>query len=262
VTRASDGLYAASFSYAVGAQRHSYTVQGKTTSFTTTVYSKFQVTLLRSGRVVLSRPISCPDCIPGGLAAARPASSLHFATLAGASEPTALVDFFTGGAHCCFVSYLLVAEASGARLLEHDWGDPGYRLATLGPGGQVFVTGDDRFAYTFTDYAASVLPLEVLRLDGARLLDATRVYPAALDSDAARQWSLYLKLRATPSPDVRGVLAAWAADEALLGRWPAASKTLASALASGELAQGPTVWPLGRAYIAALGSFLRKDGYL
>jgi hypothetical protein len=262
LTRVSDGGYAASFAYTVGSERHSYTIQGKTTSFTTVVYSNFRVTLLRSGRPVFSGSIRCLDCVPGGLAAARPSSSLRFATLAGAREPSALVDFFTGGAHCCYVSYLLLPEARGARLLKHDWGDPGYRLATLGPGGELFVTADDRFAYTFTDYAASVLPVEVLRLDGARLLDVTRSYPAALEADAARQWLLYLKVRATPSPDVRGVLAAWAADEALLGRWQAATATLTAALARGELAQGPTVWPLGRAYIAALGSFLRKDGYL
>jgi hypothetical protein len=62
---------------------------------------------------------------------------------------------------------------------------------------------------------------------------------------------------------VRGVLAAWAADEELLGRDRAVRSTLAAALARGELkAQNVTDLPRNpSAYVAALLRFLASAGY-
>lgn len=46
----------------------------------------------------------------------------------------------------------------------------------------------------------------------------THAYPTEVAADAAAAWALYRRTRTSQEPDVRGILAAWAADEALLGR--------------------------------------------
>jgi hypothetical protein len=150
-------------------------------------------------------------------------------------------------------------------MLEHMWGDPGYRLDDLGHDGlSEMVTADDRFAYEFTDYADSALPIQIFRLIGSALVDVTRSYPAQIRDDAAGYWQGYLQARNQQDADVRGILGAWAADEALLGTWASASTALNGALARGDLNRGPTLsgWPKGRAYLTALRSFLTKNGYL
>jgi hypothetical protein len=263
--RARLGVFGLTLSYLETTQHQSSVFEGKRTTFTTTFDNDFRVTLLRAGKTLLSRSLGCAYCVPAGLEADRPQPSLHFVRLEPQSQPTALVDLFTGGAHCCFVSYLLTPNGGHVELVRELWGDPGYRLADLGDNGRLeFVTADDRFAYAFTAYAASLLPLRILSLEGTRLVDVTRSYPAELESDARAAWRLYLQVRRGPTPDVRGVLAAWAADEARLGDWKSATAALAVALRQGELAHGPAIagWPIGRAYLTALQRFLTRLGYL
>ena len=149
------------------------------------------------------------------------------------------------------------------RLVQQEWGDPGYRLGDLDHDGRAeLVTADDRFAYAFTAYAASLLPIRILRLEGTSFVDVTSAYPGVVESDAASLWALYLKTRASQYPDVRGILAAWAADEARLGRWSEASAALERVLVRGDLDKGAAIdgWPIGRKYLTALDRFLTKLG--
>jgi len=265
VEKARSGPLTALLSYLETPQTHSYLLDGKTTTFTDDVDSEFRLSLVRSGRLLFSRLLGCSYCEPAGLEADHPQPSLHFALLRAGKDPQVLLDLYTGGAHCCFTTDILVTGGTGTRMIKQLWGDPGYRLSDLDHNGlSEFVTADDRFAYAFTDYAASLLPIKILRLEGSSLADVTRSHPAEIAADAESLWALYLKVRLGPEPDVRGVLAAWAADEALLGRWTAASAALDLALARGDLDQGPLLrgWPRGRAYITALHTFLRVSGYL
>ncbi len=263
--QARSGALSAVLSYLETAQKHSYVFQGKRTTFTTETDSAFRVSLSRSGRLLFSKLLGCDYCQPGGSEADHPRPSIHFERLAAGADPQALVDLFSGGAHCCFLTDVLLTSGSKVRMIQELWGDPGYRLADLSHDGlSEFVSTDDRFAYEFTDYADSVLPVKILRLEGASFADVTRSYPQEVEADAASLWALYLKTRRDASSDVRGILAAWAADEALLGRWTGASKALDLALARGDLARGPTLtgWPTGRKYLTALHAFLTKTDYL
>jgi hypothetical protein len=265
IERAHSGPLTALLSYLETPETHSYVVAGKRTTFRTDVDGEFRLSLVRSGRLLFSTLLGCGGCQPAGADAGDPRASIHFARLRAGTEPEALLDLFTGGAHCCFLTDVLVTGASGTRMIKELWGDPGYRLSDLDHDGvSEFVTADDRFAYTFTDYADSALPIEIVRLEGFSLVDVTRSYPQEVEADAASLWSAYLGDRSGAYPDVRGVLAAWAADEALLGRWSEASTALDLALARGDLDQGPLIagWPRGRSYITALHRFLRASGYL
>jgi hypothetical protein len=58
------------------------------------------------------------------------------------------------------------------------------------------------------------------------------------------------------------VLAAYVADEALLGRPERGWAAIDRALARGELSPRGTGYPVGRAYVGKLRVFLHKAGYL
>jgi hypothetical protein len=265
VEQARSGALRAVLSYLDTPQKQSYVFEGKMRTFTTDTDSDFRLSLTRSGRLLFNRLLGCDYCQPGGLEADHPEPSIHFDRLAAGGSPEALLDLYTGGAHCCFLTDFLLIDGSRVRMIQEAWGDPGYRLEALGGAvGSELVSADDRFAYEFTDYADSVLPIKILRLDGSALADVTRSYPREVEADAGSLWSLYLKTRAGHDGDVRGILAAWAADEALLGRWSHASAGLALALARGDLDHGPTLdgWPNGQAYLTALHKFLIKTRYL
>ena len=78
--------------------------------------------------------------------------------------------------------------------------------------------------------------------------------------DAAALYRSYLKERRRPK-DVRsvaGLLAAWLADEYLLGRGPAGWPVLERAVRRGELRsfEGP------RTYLGKVRFFLRRTGYI
>jgi hypothetical protein len=79
-----------------------------------------------------------------------------------------------------------------------------------------FVSADDRFAYAFTAYAFSALPLQILSFRRDRFTDVTADHPAHVRADA-RRWRRAYR-RARPDAFPQGVLAAWAADQYRLGR--------------------------------------------
>ena len=180
-------------------------------------------------------------------------------------EPEVWVDTFTGGAHCCAESrFLFWVPAVGTyRGLLHSWRDPGYSAKNIdGRDGVELVSSDARFAYAFTSFAASFFPIQFWHFDHGRIKDVTRLFPGEVDLDAKSLWSLYLTNRDVRK-DPRGLLAAWIADETLLGRGDAAWKKLAQIRQRGLLGPRPDLvgWPQGTTYLKELRAFLRKLGY-
>jgi hypothetical protein len=177
--------------------------------------------------------------------------------LDGDGEPEVILDVYTGGAHCCTHSLIYRYDAGDHRyrLGVHDWGNVGYHIVDLDRNGRPeFRSADDRFAYAFTSFAASVFPVRVWRFDRGLLFDVTRHFPALVAGDARSNWHLYLRYRQERS-DVRGVLAAWLADEYLLGRAEEGWRRLKGL--SREHALGPGA----AAYLKALRSFLQRLEY-
>jgi len=172
-----------------------------------------------------------------------------------------VLGVFTGGAHCCFETLIaLVDGPHRGRLIDKNWGDPGYE-GQLHDGQYEFITNDDRFAYAFTSFAASGMPAQVFTIDPAgKLVDITRTRLDLVRKDAKEWWHAYVAYRGKPDGDIRGVLAAWCADEYQLGDKPACKVELGKALARHWLV-GPDVWPQNKAYIAALPRLLAKWGY-
>ena len=223
-------------------------------------YRGVHLRIVRRGRTLFDaapkRLYPCSACPGDGPVAGRRGGALAVRDLDRDGEPEVLANFYSGGAHCCFYTdvYRYLPRLRTYRPAVGFWGDLGVRVADLGRDGRVeFRTGDDRFAYVFTAFAASAFPLRILRFDHGRFVDVTRRFPQLVRRDAARQFALYESERRSKYPDVRGVLAAWLADEYLLGRGAAGWRVLLRAERRGEV---------DRAYLRKLRSFLRRTGYV
>ncbi len=226
-------------------------------SFTKTkgVYSDLVLTIHR-GDATVTRKL-------GSSYLTRP--EVHVRDLDADGEPEVWVDTFTGGAHCCAESRFfrwVSARATYAGLL-HNWRDPGYTANNIDGRGDVeLMSNDARFAYEFTSFAASFFPLQIWHYERGRLIDVTRLFPGEVDHDSVELWNQYRDVR-SQHEDVRGVLAAWLADQYLLGREDAGWKKIEAARARGELGPLPgiDIWPQGTKYVKALRAFLVKTGY-
>lgn len=229
------------------------------------VYRGLRLRISRRGRTLFDapprrvHPCACPNDGPVGGGAVR------VRDLDRDGEPEVLVDFYSGGAHCCFYTdvYRYVARSRTYRPTVGYWGDLSPKLVDLGLDGRPeFRTGDDRFAYAFASFAASAFPIRILRFDQGRFVDVTRRFPKLVRRDAAELYALYRSQLRSPSYDVRGILAAWLADQYSLGRGRAGWRVLERAERRGELGRRPDTWPVGKAYLRELRAFLRRTGYI
>jgi subtilisin-like proprotein convertase family protein len=228
------------------------------------VYREPHLRILRAGRVAYSRRLRRLGC--GGCPTWRPIGPPIVRNLDGAPEPEVVLDVYSGGAHCCTYSLIhryLPERGRYVRLL-HWWGNPGYRLADLDGDGRVeFRTTDDRFAYAFAAYVASLKPIRIWRYDHGRMRDVTRSFRGLIERDARSLWAVYLRARRAETREVRGILAAWLADMLMLGRGGEGWRRVELAYRRGDVGRGATMfgYPAGRRYLAALRNFLRRTGY-
>jgi hypothetical protein len=187
---------------------------------------------------------------------------LYVSDLDADGEHEVRLNTYTRGAHCCFQTrffrWLPARRAYG--MTFRNWADTGYRAVNLDRQGAIeLLSGDARFGYVFTAFAASRFPIQIWEFAGGRLRNVTRLFPGRVELDAKRLWRTYREHRR--KDDVRGVLAAWQADQYLLGHEDAGWLELERALKRGDL-QGPNgFWPTGRRYLRALRAFLVKTGY-
>jgi subtilisin-like proprotein convertase family protein len=230
-------------------------------------FSDLRIAIRRHGVRMLTAPVArfaCHGCAVSGLDALDSPHPLTVRDLDGDGEPEVLIDLYTGGAHCCFYTVILRFDGRTYHGTAAFWGDPGYGLHDLdGDGRPELVSADDRFAYAFTYYAASVLPLQIWHYDHGSLDDVTPNYPALVRREAASLWADYLGSRTDRHSDVRGVLAAWLADEYRLGLADEGWVKIRAAYARGELStpRVDPIWPAGPKYLSALRTFLVKNGY-
>jgi hypothetical protein len=224
-----------------------------------------------TARLALPPPGGAPAVLPTSLTGDQLRQPLCLVRFAGATEPTVLVGFFTGGAHCCFVVRSFSRSGGHWPSLDRDIGEVPPEVEQV-DGTPAVVTADSAFAYRFTDYAGSGLPVEILVVRDGRFADVTRQHPGAVRADAARWWAAYGSEPANPL----GALAAWTADECLVGHEASAFATLSSLAHQGRLVAALTgpgdgagsatsttagSWPSGEAYVRDLRTFLTQHQY-
>jgi hypothetical protein len=146
------------------------------------------------------------------------------------------------------------------------WGNYGRRLVDLDHDGLPEVSAfDERFVYEYSAYVFSSAPIRIVQYRRGALVDVTRKFPAAIRKDAARNLGYYRKgRRDIRNTDVRSFVAAYVADEYLLGDPAEARRMLDLALARGDLGRGRTLlgWPAGQAFVGKLMRDLKKWGYI
>jgi hypothetical protein len=188
---------------------------------------------------------------------------LCLAQFPGTSQPTALLGLYTGGAHCCYVLRALIPAATSWTSIDADLGNADASIHLIG-GSPLIVTSDNAFAYTFTDFAGSALPVELLSVTNGRFENVTGAHLSVVAADAA-QWQKAIPT--APNHDDLGLIAAWTADECRLGRQVQAYTEVAALEAKGQLTgitgqgTGPVPWPTGASFVAALQTFLVQHGY-
>jgi hypothetical protein len=223
-------------------------------------YSAAHLMISRGGRTLHNAFVHSDFC--GSYCWPADTRSLQVADVEGDGEPDVLLDLYSGGDHCCYLTQLFRYSTTTASysIVEHVWGDPGYKLKRLDRSGPIeFVSADDRFAYAFAAYAFSGLPIEIFRVNNGAFIDVTRTYPTLITADAAVWWKSYRESRHTHYS--LGYLAAWAADECNLGNSAMVATTLARLASANELRSIPGFGAGGTGFITHLDHFLAKDGY-
>jgi hypothetical protein len=189
------------------------------------------LTISRSGATVFNQSIADVCGLGCVLVADSPEyadeSVLKVADLDGDGEPEVLVDTFSGGAHCCISTRVYSyrpASVSYTRDPTFQWLDASYKLEDLDADGRPELVGfDASFSYAFASYAGSEFPplVQSFRRNAASgkgsFTNVTRRFPALIRTHAAQMLTLIRKARPSKVYEIQGAVAAYVADEYLLG---------------------------------------------
>lgn len=245
-----------------GAVTATFTFSGHFPSF-----SGLHLSIAQSGSVLYDQPVASKACgsICAPQATGAKTSSVHVIDLDDIGQPNVVLDLYTGGAHCCSVEQVFTFDPGTMTygLTGRNFGDPGARIEDLNHDGHFeFETADDAFAYAFTDFAASGLPLQIFTFSPSRFQDVTDSYPALIRKDAATWRKAFKGMARQHYSDSVGVIAAWTADEYRLGKRTTANQFLHQQATAGHLrsALAPGE-PQGQKFVAKLQRFLRRHGY-
>ena len=227
-----------------------------------------RLTIARSGEVAFTgglRPcrFGCETNDPTGARVAE----LHLADLDGDGEAEVLVDRSDGFTPCCTLETAILRRnpaTGGYGEIDRHWGES-YRIANLDADRHAeLVTGDMRFYQRFAPRVAGFqLPVKILQLRGPALVDVTRAHPAQIRRDAR---SLSRLIRSTDAiadgrrrenrnlarAGLRPQLAAYVAEERMLGRRAVGERRVSAEVARGHVTP---------AFRRALRRFLDRLGY-
>jgi hypothetical protein len=213
-----------------------------------------RLSISESGTVVYDHPVTSTacgsHCGPDGTGSA--GNPVQLLDLAGNGQLDVVVQLYSQGAHCCFVDQVFSPSPApgGYAMTEYNFENSGALMRDLNHDGRTeFVSANNAFAYEFTDFAESGMPIQIFSFSGLRFVDVTRSYPSLIRRDASQWWRAYK--RDMDSGRV-GLIAAWAADEYNLGDGRSASTTLAAQVSAHRISAR---------FVRRLRSFLRRTGY-
>lgn len=221
-------------------------------------YKNLSLTISRGGTVAYSAPVDVPacgtQCWPGNLAGGK---SVHVVDLEHNGGRDVVLDLYSGGANCCVVTQVFYPSGSTYKVATRNAGNAGDTLVDLRHNGYLqFRSGNPVFFGRFTDDAASGFPIQILKFRHGAFHDVTRSYPGRIAADA----KIWLHAFKTHLSDGEGVIAAWAADEYMLGHKTQANQYLNAQAKAGHL-RSPLTHLNGHKFVLALQKFLKNHGY-
>lgn len=222
-----------------------------------------RLAITRAGRRVYERVLCGVVCSgPGIYTRDKQRRALVLRNVWGSAEPEVLVETYSGGAHCCLATVIVSRGKAGYRTFRHEWGDVGAAYkGQWRQGVYFFLSADSGFAYAFTSYAGSAFPAQAWTLTASgRLRDVTRERLDHVRGNAAKQWRHYNEERGGEGT-IRGVLAAWCADQHLLGAGETCEAELERARQAGWLETANEDSSVSE-YLAKLHRLLRVGGYI
>jgi hypothetical protein len=223
--------------------------------------SHARLKIVRAGQALYDQPVFSPQCgtkcSPALLGVH--ASSVRVLDIESSGQPDVVLELYSGGANCCFIDQVFSLDPGTMTYVktEHNFASAGAGIKRLRHRWR-FVSDDDAdFKYEFTDGADSGAPIRIWSFAARHFHDVTLGYPKLIAADASR----WLRLFRHHLVNGVGLIAAWAADEELLGHDPLVQSTLAAQARKGDLRDGSNGLATGRRFIAKLNRFLRKLGY-
>jgi hypothetical protein len=235
------------------------------------VVGNLQLSLSRAGAVVFDGPITTASGRPGSLEGTPRVrrfldARLRVLDLDGDGTGEAVIDLAERGAYCCSHTVIVGAGADGSyRPLELDWGSYGSaaRFAPL-ERGYAIVARDARLEERYTPHVLSFEPVRVWYWSHGSVQDVSHAQPLFVQQDLTRLLAIQRTLlrRADHATiDLRGLFAAIAGDELLLGRRTAAQRQLQADVAAGRVKVSSGYGPTGAAFPPALLGLLTRLRY-
>lgn len=244
---------------------------GAASVHTLSAASDVRLTISYGGVVAFNGPLRpCRfGCDPGDRSNPSGArlATLRLADLDGNGEAEVLVDRSDGFSPCCSLETAIMRRdpTTGAYAeLDRHWGED-YRISDLdGDRRAELVTGDLRFYERFAPRVVGFqLPMKILALRGPALVDVTRAHPGQVRhhtrrlSRMLRETDAIADGRRAGNPTLaraalRPQLAAYAAEERLLGRRAVGDRRVEREVALGRVTAG---------FRRALMRFLSSMGY-
>lgn len=216
--------------------------------------------IVRAGQQLYNQAVSSPacggsTCDPGAIGSGQ--SSVVVADIEADGAPDVILSLFSGGTDCCFIDQVFRFDPGTMTYVktEHNFGG-GTILERLS-GRWRFVSTDAAFACAFTDCADSGQPIQIWSFTAGQFHNVTRRYRKLISTDSAKWWRAF---NHHVSNGV-GLIAAWAADQELLGHNHKVQSTLASEAHRGRLRAGSQSVATGRRFVRKLNALLRKLGY-
>ena len=222
--------------------------------------SQERLKIVRAGRQLDSQAVNSPacggsTCDPGAFGSGP--SSVQVADIEADGSPDVVLSLFSGGANCCFIDQVFRFDPGTMTYVkaEHNFGE-GAILKRLG-GRWRFVSTDAAFACAFTECGDSGQPLQIWSFTAGQFHNVTRAYRQLISTDSGKWWRVFNHHMSNGV----GLIAAWAADQELLGHNHKVQSTLASEASKGRLRDGGLGMATGQRFVRKLNTLLRKLGY-